>query len=161
MPGWGKPVAAGHGVGIACVIDHLSYCAEVVEASVERGEVRVHRVVAAADCGPVVNPNSGRAQLEGGITQALSAALHERITIDGGAVVEGNFDTYRLLRMNEAPVAIEAYFVARPNVHPTGLGEPSVPPLAPALASALYKATGKRHRSLPLASLVAGATRTT
>jgi len=159
--GWGKPVPAGHGVGIACVIDHLSYCAEVVEASVERGEVRVHRVVAAADCGPVVNPNSGRAQLEGGITQALSAALHERITIDGGAVVQGNFDTYRLLRMNEAPVVIEAYFVDRPNVHPTGLGEPSVPPLAPALATAIYRATGKRHRSLPLAELVAGGTRTT
>jgi isoquinoline 1-oxidoreductase beta subunit len=157
--GWGKPVPAGHGVGIACVIDHLSYCAEVVEASVERGQVRVHRVVAAADCGPVVNPNSGRAQLEGGVTQALSAALHERITIQNGGVVEGNFDTYPLLRINEAPVAIEAYFVNRPNVHPTGLGEPSVPPLAPALASALYRATGKRYRSLPLAALVGGGAR--
>lgn len=159
--GWGKPVAAGHGVGIACVIDHLSYCAEVVEASVERGEVRVHRVVAAADCGPVVNPNGARAQIEGGITQALSAALHERITIENGGVVQGNFDTYRLLRMHEAPVAIEAYFVDRANVHPTGLGEPSVPPLAPALANALYRATGKRYRSLPLAALVGGGSRTT
>jgi isoquinoline 1-oxidoreductase beta subunit len=154
--GWGKAVAAGHGVGIACAIDHLSYCAEVVEASVENGQIKVHRVVAAADCGPVLNPNGARAQLEGGVVQALSAALHERITIDAGAVVQGNFDTYRLLRINEAPVTIEAYFVHRPDVHPTGLGEPSVPPLAPALANALYRATGKRYRSLPLAPLIAG-----
>ncbi len=149
--GWGKPVAAGRGIGIACAIDHLSYCAEVVEASVEGGQIKVHRVVAAADCGPVLNPNGARAQLEGGVVQALSAALHERITIDAGGVVQGNFDTYRLLRINEAPLVIESYFVDRPDVHPTGLGEPSVPPLAPALANALYRATGKRYRSLPLA----------
>ncbi len=157
---WGQPVAAGHGVGIACAIDHLSYCAEVVETSVEGGQIKVHRVVAAADCGPVLNPNGARAQLEGGVVQALSAALHERITIDAGAVVQGNFDTYRLLRINEAPLVIEAHFVDQPDVHPTGLGEPSVPPLAPALANALYRATGTRYRSLPLAPLVASPTRT-
>lgn len=147
--GWGKKLPAGHGMGIACAIDHLSYAAEVIEVSVIDGKLRVHKVVCAADCGPVINPSGARAQLEGGVIQGLSAALKEKITINGGRVEQGNFDTYPILRINEAPVDIETHF-ANTDAHPTGLGEPSVPPVAPALASAIYQATGKRPRSLPI-----------
>ncbi|MGD9340414.1 MAG: molybdopterin-dependent oxidoreductase [Chromatiales bacterium] len=147
--GWGRPLPAGHGMGIACGIDHLSYAAEVVEVSVIDGKLRIHKVVCAADCGPVLNPNGGRAQIEGGIVQGLSAALRERITVADGRIVEGNFGDYRILRINESPLVIETYF-AETDAHPTGLGEPSVPPIAAALANAIYAATGKRHRSLPI-----------
>jgi isoquinoline 1-oxidoreductase beta subunit len=138
-------------VGIAQnVPDHLTYAAEVVEASVEGGRVRVHRVVVAVDCGRVYNPDGARAQLEGGVVQALSAALGERITIEGGAVVEGNFDRYRLLRIGGEPVKIECHWVTNDAYPITGLGEPSVPPFFPALANAIARATGKRLRSMPL-----------
>ena len=147
--GWGKPLPAGHGMGIACGIDHLSYAAEVVEVSVIDGKLRIHKVVCAADCGPVLNPNGGRAQIEGGIVQGLSAALRERITVADGRIVEGNFGDYRILRINESPLVIETHF-AETDAHPTGLGEPSVPPIAAALANAIYAATGKRHRRLPI-----------
>ena len=147
--GWhDRPVPTGRGRGIACAIDHQSYAAEVVEASMENGRIRVHKVVCAADCGPVYNPDGALAQIEGGIVQALSAALGEAVTIDRGGVVQGNFDTYHMLRINDAPVEIEAVF-ARTDAPPTGLGEPSVPPLAPALANALFRATGQRMRKLP------------
>jgi isoquinoline 1-oxidoreductase beta subunit len=146
---WGKALPPGHGMGIACGIDHLSYAAEVIEVSVIDGKLRIHRVVCAADCGPVMNPNGARAQLEGGVIQALSAALREKITVAGGRVQQGNFDSYQILRIHEAPVTIETHF-ANTDTHPTGLGEPSVPPVAAALANAIYRATGKRLRSLPL-----------
>lgn len=147
--GWDTPPPDGIGRGIACAIDHRSYAAEVVEASMEDGRIRVHKVVCASDCGPVFNPNGARAQIEGGIIQGLSAALGEAVTIEKGGVVQGNFDTYRLLRINDAPVEIETVF-AETDTAPTGLGEPSVPPLAPALANALFRATGNRMRKLPL-----------
>lgn len=147
--GWNQPPPPGVGRGIACAIDHRSYAAEVVEASMENGQIRVHKVVCAADCGPVFNPNGARAQIEGGIIQGLSAAMGEAVTIEKGGVVQGNFDTYRLLRINDAPVEIQTVF-AQTDAAPTGLGEPSVPPLAPALANALFRATGKRMRKLPL-----------
>ncbi len=149
--GWGQPLPAGHAVGIAQnVPDHLTYAAEVVEASVVDGRVRVHRVVVAVDCGRVYNPDGARAQLEGGVVQALSAALGEEVTIAGGAVVQGNFDTYRLLRIGGEPARIECHWVTNDAVPVTGLGEPSVPPLFPALANAIARATGKRPRSLPM-----------
>jgi isoquinoline 1-oxidoreductase subunit beta len=148
--GWGKPLPPGHAHGIACALDHLSYAAEVVEVSVDNGKLRVHKVVVAADCGPVVNPDGARAQLEGGVTQALSVALKERITISAGGVDQRNFNDYQLLRINQAPITIESYFVDRDSDDITGLGEPSVPPLAPALANAIARATGKRLRVLPL-----------
>jgi isoquinoline 1-oxidoreductase beta subunit len=147
--GWGKTLPAGHGMGIAVGIDHLSYAAEVIEVSVVDGRLRIHKVVCAADCGPVLNPNGARAQLEGGVIQGLSAALKEKITIAGGRVEQKNFGDYAILRINEAPVVIETHF-APTDAHPTGLGEPSVPPVAAALASAIYRATGKRPRSLPI-----------
>jgi isoquinoline 1-oxidoreductase subunit beta len=149
--GWKDPVPAGRGRGIAQnVPDHLTYAAVVVEASVAAGRVRVHRVVVAVDPGRVLNPDGARAQLQGGVVQAMSAALGEAITIERGAVVEGNFDKYRLLRMGEEPTVVECYWVDRDDVPITGLGEPSVPPLFPALASAVARATGKRPRRLPM-----------
>lgn len=147
--GWGKPLPKGHAMGVACGYDHLSYAAEVFEVSVVNDRLRIHRVVCAADAGPVVNPNGARAQLEGGITMGLSAALKERITIKGGGVAQRNFDSYSLLRINEAPVVIETYFVETDTM-PTGFGEPAVPPVAAGLANAIFRATGKRLRSLPL-----------
>jgi isoquinoline 1-oxidoreductase beta subunit len=147
--GWGAPLPPGRARGIACARDHLSYSAEVVEVSVERDTVNVHKIIIAADCGPIVNPLGARAQLEGGVTQALSAALHERITVSAGAVDQSNFDTYPVLRISEAPPVIETYFVDGKEERPTGLGEPSIPPLAPALANAIARASGTRLRSLP------------
>ena len=101
-------------------------------------------------CGTVIDPCGARAQIEGSITQGLSAALHERMTIAAGGAADTNFHAYRLLRMHEAPGVIDVHFVDRPDVHVTGLGEPALPVVAPALANALYRATGHRLRELPL-----------
>lgn len=147
--GWGRRLPEGHGMGVACGIDHLSYAAEVVEVSVRDGELRIERVVCAADCGPVLNPDAGRAQIEGGIHQGLSAALGERLTVKDGVIEQGNFDAYSVLRMRRAPRSIEVHF-AETDAHPTGLGETGVPSVAPALANAIYAATGTRYRVLPI-----------
>lgn len=147
--GWTTPLPQGSGRGIACTFDHLSYSAIVVEVSAKGESVHIERIVCAADCGPVINPNGALQQLQGGLLQALSVALHERITVAGGAVEQGNFDGYRLLRLPEVPRRVEVYF-ADTDAPPSGLGETAVPPLAPALANAIVKATGKRLRSLPL-----------
>ena len=148
--GWRSAVPAGRGRGLACSFDHQSYAAVVIEASMQGGRIAVHRVVCAADCGTVIDPCGARAQIEGSITHGLSAALHERMTIAAGGAADTNFHAYQLLRMHEAPVAIEVHFVDRPDVHVTGLGEPALPVVAPALANALYRATGHRLRELPL-----------
>jgi CO/xanthine dehydrogenase Mo-binding subunit len=148
--GWGKSLPAGHYQGIACFGCFSTYMAEVVEISMENSQPRVHRVVAAMDCGQVVNPNILEQQIKGGVIYALTNALHAQITIDKGRVVQGNFDDYALIRMNEAPV-IEAYFVQNTET-PTGAGEPPVPPLAPALCNAIFAATRKRIRALPIVS---------
>jgi CO/xanthine dehydrogenase Mo-binding subunit len=148
--GWGKPLPAGHYHGIACFGCFSSYMAEVVEISMENDQPRVHRVVAAIDCGQVVNPNILEQQIQGGVIYALTNALRAQVTIDKGRVVQGNFDDYAPIRMNEAPV-VEAYFVPSSEA-PTGAGEPPVPPLAPALCNAIYAATKKRMRALPILS---------
>ncbi|HYA25350.1 MAG TPA: xanthine dehydrogenase family protein molybdopterin-binding subunit [Terriglobales bacterium] len=146
--GWGKPLPAGHYQGIACFGCFSSYMAEVVEISMENDQPRVHRVVAAIDCGQVVNPNILEQQIQGGVIYALTNALRAQVTIDKGRVVQGNFDDYAPIRMNEAP-AVEAYFVPSTEA-PTGAGEPPVPPLAPALGNAIYAATKQRIRALPI-----------
>jgi len=148
--GWGKPLAAGRFRGIACFGCFASYMAEVVEISMENATPRVHRVVAAVDCGQVVNPGILEQQIPGGIVYALGNALRAKITIEKGRVVEGNFDDYAPLRMEETP-AVEVYAVSSAEA-PTGIGEPSVPPLAPALCNAIYAATKKRIRALPILS---------
>jgi len=148
--GWGKPLPTGRFRGIACFGCFSSYMAEVVEISMENGVPRVHRVVAAVDCGQVVNPSILEQQIPGGVVYALGNALRAKITIEKGRVVQGNFDDYAPVRMDEAP-AVEVYAVPSPEA-PTGIGEPSVPPLAPALCNAIYAATKKRIRALPIGS---------
>jgi isoquinoline 1-oxidoreductase subunit beta len=148
--GWGKPLPAGRFRGIACFGCFSSYMAEVVEISMENDVPRVHRVVAAVDCGQLVNPGIVEQQIPGGIVYGLSNALRAKITIENGRVVQGNFDDYTPLRMNETPT-VEVYAVPSAEA-PTGIGEPSVPPLAPALCNAIYSATKKRIRSLPILS---------
>jgi isoquinoline 1-oxidoreductase beta subunit len=142
-------LAYGVGRGLATHFSFDSYVAQVVEASVEKdGSVRVHRVVCAVDCGRVVNPDTVKAQMEGGINFGLTAALKTEITLENGRVQQSNFNDYPMLRMFEAP-AIEVFIVPSEE-RPTGVGEPSVPPLAPALTNAIFAATGKRVRRLPI-----------
>jgi len=120
----------------------------VVELSMEANQPRVHRVVAAIDCGQVVNPNILEQQIQGGVIYALTNALRGQITIEKGRVVQSNFDDYAPIRMSEAP-GVEAHFVPS-SEPPTGAGEPPVPPLAPALSNAIFAATKKRVRALPI-----------
>jgi isoquinoline 1-oxidoreductase beta subunit len=146
---WGKPLPKGHGRGIATHFSFSSYVAQVAEVSVAKdGKVRVDRVVCAVDCGRVVNPDTVKAQMEGGIIFGLSAALKGEITLDRGRVVQRNFHDYEMLRINESP-EIEVYIVPSAE-NPTGVGEPGVPPVAPAVANAIFAATGKRVRRLPI-----------
>jgi isoquinoline 1-oxidoreductase beta subunit len=147
--GWGKPLPRGVGRGIATHFSFETYVAQVVEASVEKnGNVKVHRVVCAVDCGRVINPDIVNAQMEGGIIFGLTAALKTEITLENGRVQQKNFHDYQMLRMLESPI-IEVHIVPS-DVSPTGVGEPSVPPVAPALTNAIFAATGKRVRSLPI-----------
>ena len=148
--GWDKPLPAGHYRGIACFACFQTYMAEVVEITMENTQPKVHRVVAAVDCGQVVNPAILEQQIQGGVVYGLSNALRAQITIDKGRIVQGNFDDYAPLRMDETPV-VEVY--AMPSQEPpTGIGEPSLPPVAPALCNAIYAATKKRIRTLPIQS---------
>ena len=114
----------------------------------EGDKPKVHRVIAAIDCGQVINPNILAQQLEGGVTFALANAMKAKITVEKGRIVQGNFDEFELLRMSDAP-DVEAHFVESSEA-PSGAGEPTVPPLAPALCNAIYAATRKRVRVLPL-----------
>jgi isoquinoline 1-oxidoreductase subunit beta len=145
---WGKGVPGGHYQGIACFGSFSTYMAEVVEISMENDRPRVHRVVAAMDCGQAINPAGLEQQIQGGVVFALTNALRAKITIEKGRIVQGNFDDYEPIRMNETPV-VEAHIV-QSTASPTGAGEPPVPPLAPALCNAIYAATKKRIRALPI-----------
>jgi isoquinoline 1-oxidoreductase beta subunit len=145
---WEKPVAAGRHRGIAAFGCFGTYAAEVVEITMQGGDPHVERVVVAVDCGQVINPNILEQQLHSAVIFGLSAALRGQITVEHGQIQQSNFDTYPILRMNEVP-AIETYFVESHEA-PTGIGEPPVPPLAPALCNAIYAATKKRIRSLPI-----------
>jgi len=145
---WTESPPAGRFRGIALNAACDSYCAQVVEISVTDGEVRVHRVVSAIDCGHVVNPLSIEMQMQGAIIYALTAALYGEITIRSGGAEQSNFDDYRMLLMRDAPL-VESVIVPSGDFW-GGVGEPPVPPVAPALCNAIFAATGQRIRSLPV-----------
>lgn len=145
---WGSPVADGRARGIAVVESFGSFVAEVAEVSVETGSPRVHKVWCAVDCGVVVNPAIVRAQIESAVVFGLTAALYGRISISGGRAVQSNFHDYPMLRMNEAP-EVEVVLVPSGDA-PGGIGEPGLPPIAPAVTNALFALTGQRIRELPI-----------
>ena len=146
--GWGKPVPQGRARGIAVHASFESYSAQVAEVSVREGNVRVHRLVCAIDCGRYVNPGIIAAQTEGGAIFAASAALFQELTYEGGRLQQTNFHTFPLMRMNECP-EIETHIVEN-SEKSGGIGEPGVPCTAPAIANAIFAATGKRIRKLPI-----------
>ena len=147
--GWSKPLPAGRGRGIAVGQSFGSFVAEVAEVSVGAdGKLKVHRVVCAVDCGRTVNPAIVKRQMESAIVYGLTAALYGEITFKDGKVQQSNFNDYRMLRMNEMPV-VEVHIMPSTEA-PGGVGEPGLPPAAPALVNAIYAATGKRLRKLPL-----------
>jgi isoquinoline 1-oxidoreductase subunit beta len=147
--GWGTPLPKGVYRGIAVLEAFSTYVAEVVEISLDKDNgVKVHRVVCAVDCGQIVNPGIIQQQAQGAIVFGLTQTLKGEITIDKGRVQQANFDTYDMLRMNEMP-KIEVYVVDSKET-PTGMGEPAVPPVAPAICNAIFAATGKRIRHMPI-----------
>jgi len=146
--GWGSPLAAGRSRGVAVVNCFGSYNAQVAEVSVEKGAVRVHRVVTAVDCGRVVNPAGVVQQMESAIVYGLSAALRGAITIERGRVQQSNFHQYEPLRIHEMPV-VEVHIVSSTNAS-GGIGEVGTPAIAPAVTNAIFAATGKRVRRLPI-----------
>lgn len=150
LASWGESEPEdGFGRGIAVHKSFGTYCAQVIEAGVVDGEIRARKVWCAVDCGVVVNPDIVKSQMESCIMQGLSAAIHQKIEFVEGRVVQGNFDTFKFLRMYEMP-EVEVVIIDS-NADPTGVGEPGLPPVAPALAAALYDVTGKRLRSMPFA----------
>jgi len=149
---WGKAMPAGTAQGIAIAESFGSIVAEVAEVSVsKRGEVRVERVVCAVDCGHVVNPLTVAEQMESSVVYGLTAALYGQITIKNGRVVEGNFDDYQMLRLDAMP-EVETHLALSGGNKWGGIGEPGVPPVAPAVCNAIFKITGRRVRSLPLSN---------
>src|SRR6266566_5630281 len=147
--GWGTPLPAGRGRGIALAQWGPTVCVEVAEVTVGAdGSVHVPRVVCAVDCGPAVNLGQIEAQMQGGVVFGLTAALYGEITLQRGRVVQGNFDSYRMVRMAAAP-ATDVYIVTSTDPQ-GGAGEPGVPPIAPAVCNAIFAATGKRVRKLPI-----------
>ncbi len=146
--GWGPPMPKGQGRGVSVMNAFGSYFSMVADVSVENGEVRVNRVVCAVDCGMAVNPGTIEAQVQGGVIFGITAALYGEITIARGRVEQSNFTDYRILRIDQTP-QIDVHIVKSAEA-PGGIGEPGTAALAPALANAIYAATGKRLRRLPV-----------
>jgi isoquinoline 1-oxidoreductase beta subunit len=146
--GWNSRLPQGHGRGIAAHYSFNSYVSNIVEVSVIDNKLKVNRIVSAVDIGTPVSPDGIRAQVESAIIYGLTAALKSQITIKDGRAVQSNFDRFSTLAMNETPL-IEVYIVPS-TLRPTGIGEPGLPPTAPALTNAIFAATGKRMRRLPI-----------
>ena len=151
--GWGKSLPKGHYHGLATYKCFGTYVAQVAEISLEsNGNIRVHKVTAAIDCGMIVNPDIVRSQMEGAITFGLTATLKNEITIKDGRIEQSNFHDFPLLRFDEMP-EIEVVII-KSNKSPEGIGEPGVPSIAPAVANAVFAATGSRQRKLPLKFII-------
>src|SRR6516162_9388618 len=147
--GWGQALPQGSGRGVSLQFVFGSYLAQVAEVEVSKeGTVRVRRVVCAVDCGTAVNPDTVQAQIQSGIIFGATAALYGKITLKDGRVEQTNFDTYQMLRMNEAP-AIEVHIV-QSSEPPGGMGEAGTSAIVPAVANAIFAATGKRLRKVPI-----------
>ena len=148
--GWGTPLPEGVGRGVAIVESFKTIVAHVIEASVkEDGTPKVHKIFTVVDCGMTVNPNAAMAQIEGGTIMGLSSAMGEAITLDKGAVQQTNFTDYPIAKMADTPPEHDIHFIDS-GAPMGGIGEPGVPPAAPALTNALFAATGKRIRTLPI-----------
>jgi isoquinoline 1-oxidoreductase subunit beta len=145
---WGKPLPKGQGRGIATFYSFNSYTAAVAEVSANQGSVKLHRLVYAVDCGRPINPDGICAQVEGAAIYGLSAMLHDAITINGGRIEQANFNDYEMPRINEAPMT--EVHVVMSKEEPSGIGEPGLPVVAPAVCNAIYALTGKRIRRLPI-----------
>ena len=154
---WGRKLPSRHGLGIAVHRSFLTYVATVVEASVdEKGRLTVPRVDTAIDCGFAANPERIRSQIEGAAVMGMSLALYGEITFKKGRVEQSNFDNYQILRIDQSPPVTQVHIV--PNgidVPSSGVGEPGLPPFAPALCNAIFAATGKRIRRLPIGEQLA------
>lgn len=148
MGGWGKKSENGIYKGYGAHFSFGSYVAQVADVSIQNGKVKVHKVYCAVDCGRLVNPAGAENQVEGGVIDGLGHLLYGELSIDKGAVVQKNFNTYKLIRMPDTP-KIETKFVAS-EIDPTGLGEPTLPPISAAVCNAIYRATGQRVKRLPL-----------
>ena len=150
--GWGRTVPKGHGLGIAAHRSFVSYIATIVEVSVgDKGKLTVHQVDTAIDCGTYVNPERIASQIEGAAIMGLSLAKYGAVTFKDGKVEQKNFDDFQVVRIDEAPLVTNVYIVPPgPDTPPSGVGEPGVPPFAPALMNAIFAATGKRIRALPI-----------
>ena len=152
--GWGNSLPEGHGRGIAIndwfpLDDDVSVVAQVAEVSItNRGKLKIHRVDCVIDCGFSVNPDSVKAQMEGGIIMGMSAAMFEKITIEKGQVAQSNFDDYRIAKLRDAPEINVT--ILKSDAVPTGSGEPATSPIVPAITNAIFAATGKRIRKLPI-----------
>jgi isoquinoline 1-oxidoreductase beta subunit len=150
--GWGKALPKGRGLGLAFNFGNLAHIAEVAEVSVDsHKKLTIHKITVVADIGPVINMSGAEAQCQGSALDGLSTMLGLQIDIEDGRVQQTNFNAYPLLRMRNAP-PIEVHFI-QSDFAPTGIGEPALPPLAPAVANAIFAATGTRVRKLPLSKL--------
>jgi isoquinoline 1-oxidoreductase beta subunit len=150
--GWGqKKFEKGSGAGLAVYFSHLGYFAQVAEVTVSKeGELKVDRFVTGYDVGAqVVNLSGAENQIEGSVVDALGVLKHQELNIERGRVVQSNFDNYPMIRITEAPTKIESYNL-KTNHPTTGMGEPAIPPVAPAICNAIFAATGKRVRQFPL-----------
>jgi isoquinoline 1-oxidoreductase beta subunit len=148
--GWGRSRARGEGQGFAITHTNNAYVAIVADVTVSQaGALAVTRLTAAVDCGTLINLSAAEAQVQGAMLDGISAAWFQKILIEGGAARQTNFDEYPMLRMKQSPPVVEVHFV-KSTAPPTGLGEPGLPAAAPALCNAIFAATGKRIRTLPI-----------
>jgi isoquinoline 1-oxidoreductase beta subunit len=149
---WGRKLPEGQGLGLAAHYSFVTYVAAVVEVSVNaKGEIMIPRIDVAVDCGPQINPDRIRSQIEGACIMGLSQAMVSEVTFKNGRAQQSNYDDYDVVRIDNFPEVVSTHIVEHPfSVHATGVGEPGVPPFAPALYNAIFNATGKRVRALPL-----------